>query len=87
MSYLFTSIPFVCSECGNIFTTSGGEQCAGVVIPLSPCPNCGSKKAMPFTPYSKAQPSMQNIYREIWENFDDSGEKRQETVRTQTKDD
>lgn len=75
MSYLFKSIPFVCSECGNIFTTSGGEQCAGVVIPLSPCPNCGSKKAMPFTPYSKATPTMQDMYRKLWEKFDDSGEK------------
>ena len=74
MSYLFTSIPFVCSECGNIFTTSGGEQCAGVVIPLSHCPNCGSKKAMPFTPYSKATPTMQDMYRKLWEKFDDSGE-------------
>ena len=87
MSYLFTSIPFVCSECGNIFTTSGGEQYAGVVIPLSPCPNCGSKKAMPFTHYSEATPTMQDMYRKLWEKFDDSGEKHKGTVRTQTKDD
>lgn len=78
MTYLFAKMAFECCECGNTFTASGYELCAGIVLPVCPCQNCGSRRAMPYVEGRNS--SLKDIYMKIREATDTNKSKKNKKI-------